>query len=380
MIPFLNIYFELVGITPHEYSSFPALLCVACETEMVRAYQFREMCIETEDKLKSMLNDEAEDTKAIEFVVEDLENGQKLTVIASDMSQKMCKKWKDFQKKFPPERVKQLEKKTIQCKRCDCFYKGLDLFKVHKCFEESQEDFLTEELVSEIKIEPETCAPVVENVVIKPVKRKYRTKEERTQSKTVNKRIYKCDLCQMTFKHIQTYNRHKDRHENFHRYPCKYCDKKFDAWTPRRTHIYRKHLKTFFCFCDQCGKGFYTKYALRVHIQKDHLKVKFQCEVCGKTLVSKGSLLEHRSIHNSKKLSCKICGKQLNTRTTLNQHVKTHSGEKNYICPVCSRGFTCNHSLKVHVRKLHPDDVHLLPPDGTINNQKFLKMLAEKDE
>jgi uncharacterized C2H2 Zn-finger protein len=53
-------------------------------------------------------------------------------------------------------------------------------------------------------------------------------------------------------------------------------------------------------------------------------------------------------------------------------------GEKNYVCPVCSKAFSQNHVMRSHVAKEHPD--HVLPPKGTILNIKALARIAQETE
>lgn len=375
MVPYLNIFFELVGVTLREYPSFPALICSTCENQMVQAYKFREKCIETEDKLRNMLDERTGEMDTFEFITDAKQNTSletKSVVQAEDNvneNQKLIeycqRRYINFEKKFAPEKIEKLKKKTIQCKRCNGFYKGIDLFKFHKCFENPSES-----------VKPKKTVPIAEQE-----SEEAKAERRKRAQYEASKKIYKCDQCDETFNHVSTFQMHKDRHENYLRYACEYCDKRFISWIQRRTHTYKKHLKKFYCTCAHCGKGYYTTYSLKLHIERKHIVNTYQCELCGKTLITRKGLKNHRLTHNNTtKFTCEMCGKELKSHLTLKQHIKTHSGEKNYICPVCSRGFTCNFSLKTHVRKLHPDKVHLLPPDGTIANQKYLKKLAEEQE
>lgn len=390
MIPFFNIYFELVGTTLTEYPTFPGKICQCCEEELIQAYKFREKCLETEDRLKDLTNDDGfgvgvsniefitpTKTEEVEFPEKKPENPEELLQdnfiptsqnsvietqpceipevkseedvnlydedtatddIQTDSSkERSSSSQKRIVHKFSRRQMQMLELKNIQCRRCNQVFKGIELFKKHGC-----------------------------NHV--------RTKEEEQQ-----KKLHVCDECGRSYTSRTCFNQHMDKHKNNKRYVCNYCDKKFFGWIARRTHIYKVHLKKTYCECSHCGKGFYMRHELTKHIRSVHMEgYSYQCEVCGKTFKRKDQLKDHEKIHEGKK-TCKICAKELNSIACLRQHMRTHSNEKNYICPVCSKGFTCNFSMKTHVRKLHPDDVHLLPPDGTIVNQRYLKQLKEKE-
>ncbi|XP_059617728.1 zinc finger protein 420-like [Phlebotomus argentipes] len=380
MIPFFNIYFELVGITFTEYPTYPSRICQSCEGEMKQAYKFREKCLATEEKLKDLMMDEEAKEAPIEFITtqqadESIEFKEKLfeeeekldestmdslcesvdtKMTASDemksielpespieATDELPAIPKRIVHKFSRRQLKEMESKNIQCRRCNGKFKGIELFKKHGCNATS----------------------------------------ERKQTEIKPKKVHTCPECGRSYSSRQCYNAHMDKvHTNNKRYECYDCGKKFFSWLQRRTHSYKVHLKKFHCECPHCGKGFYTQHSLTKHISGDHLNLKtYQCAVCGKTYKRADQLRDHERIHSGKK-TCEICGKLLNSTASLKQHLRTHTNERNYICPVCSKGFTCNFSMKTHVRKLHPSDVHLLPPDGTIVNQKYLKKLRENEE
>jgi hypothetical protein len=53
-------------------------------------------------------------------------------------------------------------------------------------------------------------------------------------------------------------------------------------------------------------------------------------------------------------------------------------GEKNYVCPVCSKAFAQNHVMRTHVAKTHPG--YELPAKGTILNVRALARIAKEAE
>ena len=45
--------------------------------------------------------------------------------------------------------------------------------------------------------------------------------------------------------------------------------------------------------------------------------------------------------------NCKFCGKFFNLKGNLKKHVATvHDGVRNFMCPICNKSFTQNHSLR----------------------------------
>lgn len=49
--------------------------------------------------------------------------------------------------------------------------------------------------------------------------------------------------------------------------------------------------------------------------------------------------------------------------------MKTHTGERNYVCSICSKAFTQAHVLRTHL-KMHPECP--MPPPGVVLSQRAL--------
>ncbi|XP_055713866.1 zinc finger protein 90-like [Phlebotomus papatasi] len=380
-IPFCNIFFELVGTTFTDYSAFPGFICPSCEDHMIQAYNFRNKCIEIEEKLKELFSDGSE-VISIDFitVAKEVETEEKKSDVEikvepedstsdnqADVSAEIEPEEQSSKPQKPPKPKRSIyelsekdlvefELKIIQCKKCEERFRGVKKFKNHPC--------VSSDLSVKNNEEDEG-----DKVSI----------EQEEKSKEIRKKSYKCDQCDKFYTNRNTLALHKDKHTNLMRYACVYCDKKFRCWVSRRTHIFKFHLKKSYCYCNHCGKGFNTHNEMNNHILLRHSSedmvqsVSYQCEKCGSVFKNLEKLSEHLRHQHGRKVKCEICGKFLKNRKSYNVHKKIHLDEKNYVCPVCSEGFTWNASMKNHVRTNHPNHVHLLPPSGTIVSKNFLK-------
>ncbi|XP_037827375.1 zinc finger protein 732-like isoform X6 [Lucilia sericata] len=108
--------------------------------------------------------------------------------------------------------------------------------------------------------------------------------------------------------------------------------------------------------CSMCEKVFYTEHNLKYHLTKVH-KVgdfSFQCDLCGKKLVSKNAVLYHNlRVHVEKKYPCEFCGKLYAIPAELKVHTRIHTAEKPHICELCGKCFRLRNLLSLHVTRMH---------------------------
>jgi hypothetical protein len=148
-------------------------------------------------------------------------------------------------------------------------------------------------------------------------------------------------------------------------------------------HIHLKHFKPKDTLqCDFCNMKFPSVLTLRKHQRKHNTAKKiFQCDICGQTTTTQWSMKVHmESKHLTTKYPCQKCDRILKNKRQYDRHMEYHKGEKNYECPICLQSFGQNFVLRLHVEKLHPKKLHMLPPKGSIMHKKALEVLTRQRE
>ncbi|GAB0094321.1 hypothetical protein DMENIID0001_096030 [Sergentomyia squamirostris] len=375
-IPYFDVYSETVGRKMVPFGKFSPRICSMCEIEMIEAYKFRQKCLQADEKVTKLLEQLAPPPEPLDITGDEaVASSSRLQIKKETEEQEIL----DERTGMPTKTTVKAEKKEggkkrkkFRCKVCRVIFADMEIFKVHKC------------MCCEPKIIKDTRA--VQGSKMAKERQKRQKEDVNMKGATIrrnrNRDDYTCDQCGKVCTNRQGYLLHMDEHNKTLRYDCDQCDEKFRSWDARRTHIYRVHLKKPFCTCPHCGKGFFKINYMQTHIQEYHSAdfPGYQCDKCGKNIRSKAVFAVHYKSHvmaneksTDKKVTCKICNKKLMTMKTLTKHMETHTGERNYICPVCGKTYTCNFTMKNHVKRTHPDQTHLLPPDGTIVNQKCLK-------
>ncbi|XP_064461982.1 oocyte zinc finger protein XlCOF15-like [Ornithodoros turicata] len=82
----------------------------------------------------------------------------------------------------------------------------------------------------------------------------------------------------------------------------------------------------------------------------------FKCIQCALVFVSEEFLVEHqrsRQHYRAGKRRCRFCDYTSDHMGSIKRHEVTHTGEKPFVCQVCSKGFTRKMSLEKHVSAVH---------------------------
>lgn len=128
-------------------------------------------------------------------------------------------------------------------------------------------------------------------------------------------------------------------------YPCKYCERKFNAWASRYYHEIRVHTKNF----------------------------KYNCTKCKKYFIHLAEYDDHMSTHTGTKIrECIECHEMFPTRDSLRTHKETvHRVEPPLECLLCSKTFIREKQLRKHIKQVHGETTNEFPKN---------KRSSEKDK
>ncbi len=152
----------------------------------------------------------------------------------------------------------------------------------------------------------------------------------------------KCEICDMTFSHIDSYTSHVDIHSLSVNYSCVLCERTFNQSFDLMKH--KEVCQTY--SCDMCKKTFANKNSLVSH-RRIHTQLKqYSCKICKKSFQTSCELIDH-SLNCSfvKSVECNICGKTFFKESILNSHKRSHTV---YYCDMCHKSFSSNSFLSRH--------------------------------
>ena len=168
------------------------------------------------------------------------------------------------------------------------------------------------------------------------------------------KKEYKCEICQSTFKSQKILKNHElDIHikDKVYKQKCDICDKEFEDkakyYRHKDRHIEKKE------YCSICRKSVYhlNEHEKRAHYLKG---AKLSCELCGKQFSSEKGLDKHLgNVHghsDRKKYVCDICNQHFSTSSSRGGHIKRTHGEHTFKCHICEVVSKSEKELSKHLK------------------------------
>ena len=193
----------------------------------------------------------------------------------------------------------------------------------------------------------------------------------KVKQEEVDKTLFLCDICNMSFSNKKGYSRHIKRvHERQGRVKCELCGKIVCSETNLKRHILSVHGKANQSVidapkpfsCEICEKGFNHKKSLAKHMKSVHAKEgRAKCRYCGKVMSSENSLAQHILIVHERDqcpFQCEFCSKKFSRDSHLTRHLEeVHSNQlqENESCEHCLAKFHNQVMLQMHMKRVHKD-------------------------
>jgi len=170
-----------------------------------------------------------------------------------------------------------------------------------------------------------------------------------------------CDKCDFKGKTKSHLNCHIKSIHDPPKHQCPECPCKFTRLITLNLHRSNAHgLARKTLSCPHCPKTFLSFAGHIAHIKSIHEKIKYHCDKCSKSFLSKRYLEDHIAVEHemtkSRKLQCPDCPKMVVGKAKLEHHRSFAHRNGGVKCPICGRRFAEKNNLKRHIRVIHKSD------------------------
>ncbi|XP_034660876.1 transcription factor Ouib-like [Drosophila subobscura] len=132
---------------------------------------------------------------------------------------------------------------------------------------------------------------------------------------------------------------------------CEQCGRHFTDQSNFKLHMLRHTgIKNF--ACPDCGKKFYTEHLLSLHIRIEHRGEKpYACKYCKKAFKNSTPRTIHERIHSKvRPYPCYYCSKSFSAPQIRKEHELKHNGVRAFFCETCDLTFKRKTHLTVHLK------------------------------
>lgn len=282
--------------------------------------------------------------------------------------------------------------KPVCCRICDKNFRKTDTMvrhlNVHKKANPKEVFDILKEMRDRRKSENNLENPEEEESFVKEEKERLDRQEDSSLMKELRKRVPVSnndrDYAPETSNSDSNSDSESDSFDNLAFYRCKHCTKCYSTKKSLQRHLLIHDEKKF--ICNVCNMKFFRPDRLKSHrdryghdedkacleLQKpsdDKSAIKlinswireeldsdnegkgFPCKICGKSYVTKKSLLKHKAnAHESNEDYCATCGKNCNCAEKLKDPERKTEKSKPYTCDECNKSFEKETKLQKHMR------------------------------
>ncbi|XP_045509636.1 zinc finger protein 227-like [Colias croceus] len=349
----------ITNIEIKENDGFPFSMCLKCYDEFETAVNFREKCIQSDNKFREHNSLSKNDNTVCIFkeesndyeLSENYNSNNEPMIDVKPLLNSNVLEYDTYE--CITEFQSSNEDEVLTCNKCNVVFKTATTLHRHQAKNKCEVT----------RLECDDCGEVFKS----KLKMAVHWKKMHLLSKLI------CPNCKKNFKTFKSLNRHKSK-KICHRideewvhiegvgktrvFTCKACSYSTKKSGNIIVHV-RIHTNERPYTCSICPKRFKQIAALGFHQDYKHKKSTLpqeKCKICGKICQGVKRLKQHIArVHNEPKTQCTICKMSLRKRC-LKTHMARHADHKDFTCEVCAQSFYTHSELITHRLRKHSED------------------------